>query len=180
MKEKPLNIVEQADYITALRNKEVSYKSITKKELWRLINTLMDHPALGLEDRGTPESFREEARRVLSVCLSPEGIDPASAVSIVGGSLNYDTLLVFNQITHQHVAALADARKIVYSRPGEVEELTVTVKQIIDTSKEHEELGDPKDQVIEVKIPTFLEFFQYVLSMANSADLILDLVDSLD
>lgn len=175
MKAKNSDVVYQANRLTELRSGAIKYNEIKKTELWDLLHLLMERPALGLADIGDQDSFNAELKRIFEIFLSVDGITVAGVISKIGGSLNYDTLLCFNQIVNYYLTAISVAREIIYQKPGEIEALTDRVKEINEQVN-----ADPTIKGSEVKMEVsavlFIDLFHLALRLTNQADSMLKLL----
>jgi len=172
---KKLELTEVANKLVTLRLGEIPYNKIKKKEIWELLQVLMERPVLGLIDDGDEGSFQEELERVVNIYMSPDGVSIDSAISLIGGKLNYDTLLVFNQFIQHYLGSIAEAYDMLNTRPGELDHLSDNMKRI------EKDIKDLPEGVKGVKIEVPFDLLVYMLNlishMANDADLIMEIDD---
>lgn len=174
MTQKKSDITNVAQKLVSLRLGEIPYNKIKKKEIWELLQVLIEKPILGLVDDGDDGSYQAELKRVINVYMSPDGISPEASISVIGGSLNYDTLLVFNRLIHYYLGLVAEAYDVLKTRPGEIDHLSDLMnsanKRISASSDEI------KETPVEVSFLLLVSMLNLVSRMGSDAEYIIDLI----
>jgi hypothetical protein len=158
-----LNDELSSHIIADIRRGLIKYNEIKKKELWQLLQAILNNPALGLEKVSTDQSYEVELRRILKLYFTPDTIRPSELVTAIASELSFDTFLVLNQFLHYHIVALADAKALVTSRPGEIESLATKVSEMADMVGKGE--LDPKETTVPVSILLITELLQYLIAL---------------
>ncbi len=174
MTQKKPNLAEAAQQLVSLRLGETPYTKIKKKDLWGLLHTLMDSPVLGLIDKGDEDSYNEELKRIYRVFLSPDGVKPDTAISVIGGGLNYDTLLVLNRSIQHYLSVIAEAYDMMNTRPGEIDQLS----DLMAAANKRISKGSDmvKEAPVEVSFQLLVSLLNLIARMGSDAEFIMNLL----
>ena len=151
-----------AHTLKELREGNIQYSDISKKELWGVLNTVLENPSLGITDQGSDQSLRNELIRIINIMSSIDGINYQSIIEKVCSNLTYDTLLVLHQMMHNHINMLAAAKYIAAQHPGELESIGQEIGRIGDELLKNSsgDKIDVNDEKIELSLLLAMQIFR--------------------
>lgn len=120
-----INIVKTA------RQGELTFREVSKDELYQVLQLLMREPLVGLADTGTPETIHDEYKRIVRVFNYPQGTTRHQLIENLVNKVTYDTLIIIIQLLQNGILVNAEANQI----------LTVEDKELLKVSESLRDLN---------------------------------------